>query len=66
MGRCHVLPTHHFTLRLYLNVARFGMGRDGILAAAKNYFGKHPKELNLAEAAFLAGVLPNRPLTEER
>ena len=48
-------------LELYLNTARFGMGQDGILAAACNYFGKHPKDLTLSETAFLAGVLPEPP-----
>ncbi len=53
-------------LELYLNTARFGMWQDGILAAARNYFGKHPKDLTLAEAAFLAGVLPEPPFDRRR
>lgn len=53
-------------LELYLNTARFGMGQDGILAAARNYFGKHPKDLTLSEAAFLAGVLPNPPFDQKK
>lgn len=53
-------------LELYLNMARFGMGRDGILAAAQNYFGKHPKKLTLAEAAFLSGVLPEPPFDRKQ
>lgn len=55
-----VLPKDRI-LELYLNTARFGMGEDGIFAAAQNYFGKNPKALTLAEAAFLAGVLPEPP-----
>jgi len=51
-------------LELYLNTARFGMGEDGLFAAAQNYFGKQPKDLNLAEAAFLAGVLPEPPFDQ--
>lgn len=53
-------------LELYLNTARFGMGQDGILAAARNYFGKHPKDLTLSEAAFLAGVLPEPPFDRRK
>jgi len=53
-------------LELYLNTAHFGMGQDGILAAARNYFGKHPKDLTLSEAAFLAGVLPEPPFDRRK
>jgi len=53
-------------LELYLNKARFGMGEGGILSASRNYFGKHPKDLTLAEAAFLAGVLPEPPFEHKR
>jgi O-antigen ligase len=53
-------------LELYLNTARFGMGQDGILAAARNYFGKYPKDLTLSEAAFLAGVLPEPPFDRRK
>lgn len=53
-------------LELYLNTARFGMGQDGILAATRNYFGKHPKDLTLSEAAFLAGVLPEPPFDRRK
>ncbi len=60
------LLTKERILELYLNTARFGMGEDGILAAARNYFGKHPKELTLPEAAFLAGVLPEPPFDRQQ
>ena len=53
-------------LELYLNTARFGMGQDGILAAARNYFGKHPKDLTLSEATFLAGILPEPPFDRKK
>jgi len=46
-------------LELYLNTIYYGEGSYGIEAAAKNYFGKSAKELNLNESAFLAGVTKN-------
>lgn len=47
-------------LYLYLNEIYLGHGNYGIGAAADYYFGKSPKELNLAEMALLAG-LPRAP-----
>jgi len=47
-------------LELYLNKTYFGHGAYGIEAAARDYFGKSTEELNLAEAALLAG-LPKAP-----
>lgn len=47
-------------LELYLNSIYFGSGYYGITDAAKGYFGKTPDNLNLPEAAMLAG-LPNAP-----
>jgi penicillin-binding protein 1A len=47
-------------LYLYLNQIYLGHGAYGVGAAAENYFGKHVGELNLAEAAMLAG-LPQAP-----
>jgi len=47
-------------LTLYLNEIYFGNGAYGILAAAQNYFDKDVTELNLAQAALLAG-LPQAP-----
>ena len=46
-------------LELFLNTVYYGEGSYGIEAAAKNYFGKSAKYLNLNEAAFLAGVTRN-------
>lgn len=43
-------------LRMYLNEIYYGHGAYGIEAAAKMYFGKHAKDLSLAESALLAGV----------
>jgi penicillin-binding protein 1A len=47
-------------LTIYLNQIFFGAGAYGVEAAARTYFGKHAKELTLAEAALLAG-LPKAP-----
>jgi membrane peptidoglycan carboxypeptidase len=44
-------------LERYLNIAAFGNGAFGIYAASQVYFGKHPKDLKLAEAAMLAGLV---------
>ncbi|WP_137388839.1 transglycosylase domain-containing protein [Rhodoligotrophos defluvii] len=44
-------------LQLYLNRVYFGAGAYGIEAAAKRYFHKSARDLNLAEAATLAGLL---------
>ena len=44
-------------LDLYLNRIYFGAGAYGIEAAAQRYFGKPAKQLNLAEAAMLAGLV---------
>ena len=46
-------------LEVYLNVAEFGPGIYGVEAAARGYFGKTALELQPAEAARLAAVLPN-------
>ncbi len=47
-------------LEMYLNEIPYGGTAYGIEAAANLYFGKHASELDLAEAALLAG-LPQRP-----
>lgn len=47
-------------LEMYLNEIPYGGTSYGIEAAANLYFGKNAKDLNLAEAALLAG-LPQRP-----
>ncbi len=47
-------------LFLYLNQIYLGHGAYGVAAAAENYFGKTVEELNIAEAAVLAG-LPQAP-----
>ena len=47
-------------LERYLNEIYFGSGSYGIKNAADQYFRKDSKDLNIAEAALLAGI-PNRP-----
>jgi len=47
-------------LELYLNQINLGNGAYGVETAAQRYFGKSVRELNLAEAATLAG-LPKAP-----
>jgi penicillin-binding protein 1A len=54
------LYTKEQILEMYLNQIYFGHGAYGIQAAARTYFGKDADQLNLAEAAFLAG-LPKAP-----
>jgi len=47
-------------LFLYLNQIYLGHGAYGVEAASENYFGKHAKDLNLAECSMMAG-LPQAP-----
>ncbi|RME47193.1 MAG: penicillin-binding protein [Chloroflexi bacterium] len=44
-------------LEMYLNEVYFGQLAYGIEAAAQTYFGKPARELDLAEAALLAGLI---------
>lgn len=44
-------------LENYLNTVYFGRGAYGIEAAARAYFGKPASKLDLAESAFLAGLV---------
>src|SRR3954452_747056 len=44
-------------LELYLNKVYFGDGLYGVEAASLGYFGKHASELNVDEAALLAGLI---------
>jgi len=48
-------------LEAYLNYINFGHGWLGIESAARHYFGKHARDLTLAEAATLA-ALPKSPV----
>ncbi|WP_400192504.1 penicillin-binding protein 1A [Hymenobacter sp. B81] len=44
-------------LRMYLNTAEFGSNAFGIHTAAKTFFNKRPKDLELEESALLVGVV---------
>ncbi|MET4716917.1 penicillin-binding protein 1A [Bradyrhizobium japonicum] len=44
-------------LELYLNRVYFGSGAYGVEAAAQKYFGKSAKDVTVAEAAMLAGLV---------
>ncbi|HTK13962.1 MAG TPA: PBP1A family penicillin-binding protein [Xanthobacteraceae bacterium] len=52
---------HKFTkkqiLELYLNRVYFGSGAYGVEAASQRYFGKSVRQITLAEAAMLAGLV---------
>ena len=47
-------------LTLYVNQIYFGAGRYGIQEAARHYFGKDVGQINIGEAAMLAGM-PKKP-----
>lgn len=49
-------------LQMYLNEAPYGGAAYGVESAAKTYFGKSAKDLNLVESAILAGF-PQAPST---
>ncbi len=51
-------------LERYLNLAYYGAGAYGVEAAAQRYFGIPASELNLAQAALLAGLVRN-PVTTD-
>lgn len=44
-------------LGMYMNHIYLGHGRYGVEEAGRFYFGKHVDELNIAEAALLAGIV---------
>ncbi len=54
------LYTKDQIITMYLNESPYGGRRNGIESAAETYFGKKSKDLDLAEAALLAGI-PNQP-----
>ncbi len=54
------LLTKNEILTIYLNEIYLGEGAYGVEAAARTYFSKRARELNLAEIALLAG-LPQSP-----
>ncbi|HFD40548.1 MAG TPA: PBP1A family penicillin-binding protein, partial [Anaerolineae bacterium] len=48
-------------LALYLNEIYFGNMAYGVEAAAQTYFGKHVRDLDLAECALLVGLIQSPP-----
>lgn len=46
-------------LERYLNIVEFGKNIYGVRQAASSYFHKSPSELNIAESAYLAILLPS-------
>jgi len=44
-------------LESYLNFVYFGRGTNGIESASQRYFAKHASELDLAQSAYLAGIV---------
>lgn len=46
-------------LEVYLNSIEMGPGIYGVQAAARHWFGKSAEQLNRAEAASIAAILPN-------
>lgn len=55
-----VIYSKNDILEMYLNYISYGGTSVGIESASKRYFGKHAKDLDLAEAAMLAGI-PQAP-----
>jgi membrane peptidoglycan carboxypeptidase len=51
--------TKDWILERYLNIAYFGDGAFGVQAAARHFFSKNAKDLNLLESATLAGLVKN-------
>ena len=45
-------------MTFYANKVYFGQRAYGVAAAAQVFFGKNIQDINLSEAATLAGVLP--------
>jgi 1A family penicillin-binding protein len=56
-ARIEHLYTKDQILELYLNKVYFGDGLYGIEAASRGYFGKHASELDVSDAALLAGLV---------
>jgi penicillin-binding protein 1A len=50
----------------YFNIYDFGNNADGIRSAARIYFGKEPKDLDVKESAMLVGMFKNSSLYNPR
>ena len=61
----HVIVPKDRILEIYLNIAEFGPGVYGVHQAASYYFDKHPADLGVGEAVWLASILP-APTTYHR
>ncbi|SDE26821.1 Membrane carboxypeptidase (penicillin-binding protein) [Auraticoccus monumenti] len=53
-------------LERYLNIAYFGDGAYGVEQAARQFFGTSAADLDLAQAAMLAGLVQNPTATDPR
>lgn len=51
--------TKNEILEIYLNIAEFGPDIFGVHVASRHYFRKKPQQINAAEGAFLALMLPS-------
>lgn len=53
-------------IAMYFNIYDFNNNADGIRSAARIYFGKEPKDLELKESAMLVGMFKNSSLYNPR
>lgn len=53
-------------LAMYFNIYDFNNNADGIRSAARIYFGKEPRDLNIEESAVLVGMFKNSSLYNPR
>ena len=51
---------------MYFNIYDFGNNADGIRSAARIYFGKEPKDLQIEESAMLVGMFKNSSYFDPR
>ncbi|MBL4797960.1 MAG: transglycosylase domain-containing protein [Oleispira sp.] len=58
-GRLESKLSKNEILELYLNIIEFGPDLYGIANASQYYFNKSPKEINAAEGAYLALLMPS-------
>lgn len=58
--------TKNEIIAMYFNIYDFGNNADGIRSAARIYFGKEPKDLDLKESAMLVGMFKNSALYNPR
>lgn len=58
--------TKHEIIAMYYNIYDFSNNADGVRSASRIYFGKEPKDLDIEEAAVLAGMFKNSALYNPR